>query len=107
MSNNFDKKIEKNSNYFSLAVAELNKPCKIVRCTLPYALTTRFFEMGLTPNTKITVLKKAPAGDPLEIAVRGYSLCIRISEAENFQVVYVEPERNKHRKPSENILVKK
>ena len=94
MSNNFDKKIEKISNYFSLAVAELNKPCKIVRCTLPDALRTRFFEMGLTPNTQIAVSKKAPSGDPMEIFVRGYSLCIRRSEAKHFQVVYVPPEQN-------------
>lgn len=41
----------------------------------------RLFDMGITPNARIMLRKKAPFGDPLEITVRGYELTLRKSEA--------------------------
>ena len=46
----------------------------------------RLMDMGLTRNTKIFVRKYAPLGDPVEIAVRGYELSIRLSEAEQIEI---------------------
>ena len=37
--------------------------------------------MGLTPDTVVTLIKKAPMGDPLEIFVRGYELTLRKEDA--------------------------
>ena len=42
----------------------------------------KLLSFGLTTGTKITLLKVAPLGDPVEITVRGYSLSLRKSEAE-------------------------
>ena len=44
-------------------------------------LRRRLLDMGLTPNTKVMVVKKAPLGDPLEISLRGYDLSIRMKDA--------------------------
>lgn len=41
----------------------------------------RLFDMGITPGAKITLKKKAPLGDPIEITLRGYELTLRKSEA--------------------------
>ncbi len=41
----------------------------------------RLFDMGVTPGAKVTLRKKAPLGDPLEITIRGYELTLRKSEA--------------------------
>ena len=41
----------------------------------------RLLEMGLTPGTIIAITKRAPYGDPISIAVRGYELCISLQEA--------------------------
>lgn len=49
----------------------------------------RLREMGLIAGTRITLVRTAPLGDPLEIKVRGYNLTLRKSEAEH---VIVEPE---------------
>lgn len=49
----------------------------------------RLREMGLITGTRITLVRTAPMGDPLEIKVRGYHLTLRKSEAEH---VVVEPE---------------
>lgn len=41
----------------------------------------RLLELGLTPGTKIEVLRVAPLGDPIEILVRGYRLSLRHEDA--------------------------
>jgi len=46
----------------------------------------RLREMGLLPGTRITLVRTAPMGDPLEIKVRGYSLTLRKTEAEHVLV---------------------
>jgi ferrous iron transport protein A len=48
----------------------------------------RLREMGLLAGTRVTLVRTAPLGDPLEIKVRGYHLTLRKSEAEH---VVVEP----------------
>ncbi len=42
----------------------------------------RLREMGVLPGTRVTLVRVAPLGDPIEIKVRGYSLSLRKSEAE-------------------------
>jgi ferrous iron transport protein A len=46
----------------------------------------RLMTMGLLPGTQITVLRRAPMGDPLQVEVRGVSLAIRKSIAEQLNV---------------------
>ena len=41
----------------------------------------RLFDMGVTPGTSVLLRKKAPLGDPIEIAIRGYELTLRNTEA--------------------------
>ena len=46
----------------------------------------RMQEMGLTVGTAFRVVKIAPLGDPVEIDVRGYRLCLRKAETEGIEV---------------------
>jgi len=46
----------------------------------------RLFDMGVTPGAELTMKKKAPLGDPIEITLRGYELTLRKSEAACVQV---------------------
>ena len=50
----------------------------------------RMLTLGLTPGTLIRVERVAPMGDPIVIRVRGYSLLVRKSEA-NQIVVRMDP----------------
>jgi ferrous iron transport protein A len=45
-------------------------------------------DMGLTRGSALTVKRRAPLGDPIQIAVKGYNLAIRKDEAR-----YIEIER--------------
>jgi ferrous iron transport protein A len=61
----------------------------VVRALAPQqAATTRLREMGLLPGTRITLVRAAPLGDPLEIKLRGYHLTLRRTEADH---VLVDP----------------
>ncbi len=46
----------------------------------------KLMEMGCLPEEEITVWKKAPWGDPIYVLVAGYSLSLRIDEAEKINV---------------------
>lgn len=52
----------------------------------------RLREMGLLTGTRVTLIRTAPLGDPLEIKVRGYHLTLRKSEAEHVIVEVPQPE---------------
>lgn len=41
----------------------------------------RLYDMGITNGAEIYLRKKAPLGDPIEVAVRSYELSLRNSEA--------------------------
>ena len=45
------------------------------------SLRCRLLDMGLIPGTKVEVRKLAPLGDPIEIALRGYTMTIRKADA--------------------------
>ena len=49
-------------------------------------LSLKLLEMGCLPGEMVTLKKIAPLGDPLLIAVSGYSLTLRKSEAETVMV---------------------
>lgn len=46
----------------------------------------RLEEMGLTVGTVFRVVKVAPFGDPIEIDLRGYRLCLRKGETGGFML---------------------
>lgn len=56
-------------------------------------LRCRFLDMGLIPQTKVTLIKRAPMGDPIEIRLRGYELTLRTEEAQNIEISLTEGEK--------------
>lgn len=56
-----------------------------INCESP-SLRKHILDMGLTPETEVTLVKIAPMGDPLELRVRGYELTLRKADATNIQL---------------------
>jgi len=50
------------------------------------AVRRRLFDMGITPGAEVYLRKKAPLGDPIEIAIRGYELTLRKAEAAHVEI---------------------
>ena len=46
----------------------------------------KLMEMGCVPGENILVDQVAPFGDPISIKVSGYSLSLRLNEAEDIEV---------------------
>lgn len=46
----------------------------------------RLLAMGLTPGIEFSVVRFAPLGDPVEIALRGFSLTLRKNEADILKI---------------------
>ena len=64
---------------------------RVERIELEGATKRRLIEMGITPGTRVGVLKRAPLGDPIEILLRGFSLTIRGTDTERIFVSEVRP----------------
>ena len=47
----------------------------------------RLMDMGITKGCTITIVKKAPLGDPIQIKLRNYDLFLRKSEAKSIFIL--------------------
>jgi Fe2+ transport system protein FeoA len=47
---------------------------------------TRLREMGLVPGTQVTLVRRAPLGEPIEISVRGSHIAMRNHEARFIEI---------------------
>ena len=56
----------------------------------PSFLRPKLMEMGLLEGDLVQVLFKAPLGDPIAVAVKGYTLSIRNDEAALVEVIEVD-----------------
>jgi Fe2+ transport system protein A len=45
-------------------------------------LELKLMEMGCIPGEEVVVEQKAPLGDPISIRIAGYSLSLRLNEAD-------------------------
>lgn len=50
------------------------------------ALRHHFLDMGLIPGTEVTLIKRAPMGDPIQLRLRGYELTLRIADAAQINI---------------------
>ncbi|MDE5556199.1 MAG: ferrous iron transport protein B [Ruminococcus sp.] len=57
------------------------------------ALRQHFLDMGVIPDTEITVVKYAPMGDPMELRLHGYELTLRLADAEQIEVIPVDEKK--------------
>lgn len=62
---------------------------RITNITGEDAISIRLMEMGLIDGEQIQLLGKAPLGDPLEFAIRGYRLSLRLNEARCVEIELV------------------
>ena len=50
------------------------------------AIRRHLLDMGVTRGVEITIKKIAPMGDPIDIALRDYELCIRKEDLKKIEV---------------------
>jgi ferrous iron transport protein B len=50
----------------------------------------RLLDMGITTGVIVTIKKIAPLGDPVDIELRGYELCIRKADMANIDIEVIK-----------------
>lgn len=66
---------------------EIGKSAKILSVSgEEISLRKHILDMGLTPKTKVKLVKVAPMGDPIELRVRGYELTLRKADAAKISI---------------------
>jgi ferrous iron transport protein B len=53
------------------------------------ALRQHILDMGVLPGVEVTLEKYAPLGDPMELRIHGYTLTLRLADAEQIEVTPV------------------
>ena len=71
-----------------LSNVKVEQRVKLLSLDCNKILKQRLEDLGLTEGVNITVVRKAPLGDPIEIEVRGFCLAIRRSVADKILVIY-------------------
>lgn len=57
------------------------------------ALRQHFLDMGLIPQATVTMVKRAPMGDPIEVRIRSYELTLRVAEAQAITITNIRDEQ--------------
>jgi Fe2+ transport system protein FeoA len=58
----------------------------LVNMDLPDAVQNHLMHMGFVPNARVTVLRRAPAGDPTVYAVDGMEVALRRETAREIEI---------------------
>ncbi len=75
-----------NEKALNLAGLKAGESCIVEAVGGEGALRQHMLDMGIIPGVRITVVKFAPMGDPVEVRVHGYELSLRLDDAENITV---------------------
>lgn len=54
------------------------------------ALRRHLLDMGITKGVEVKIKKIAPMGDPVDIELRGYELCIRRHDMKHIDIEVIE-----------------
>jgi ferrous iron transport protein A len=46
----------------------------------------RLADLGFVPGTELFIVRRAPFGDPIELEIRGYRMCLRAEQVESLRV---------------------
>lgn len=85
-------KTDKDSSVMQIPLSTLKKGQHgiIVHVGGKGAVKRRMMDMGVVPGSKISVVRVAPLGDPIEFNIKGYSLSLRKNEAEQITVERID-----------------
>lgn len=61
---------------------------RLVADTRPSA---RLASLGFVAGTEVRVVRRAPLGDPVELELRGYRVCLRADQVDELTVDRCEP----------------
>ncbi len=77
--------------YMVLSNLKVGQKAKIIKLNIKNREIRRhLLDMGLTRGVKVEIRKIAPAGDPIDLKLRDYELCISKSDLEQIEVEVIQ-----------------
>ena len=74
----------------NLSELKVGQKAKVLKLNIEDKQIKRhLLDMGMTRGTLVTVKRKAPMGDPIDIALRDYELCICKADLSKIEVEVV------------------
>lgn len=75
---------------------KIGESARVIKVGGEGALRQHFLDMGLIPGVRVTMIKYAPMGDPMELRIHNYDLTLRIDDAKKILIdnVHKETEDN-------------
>ncbi len=70
----------------TLRELEIGKSATILSVGGEGELRQHFLDMGLIPGARVTMVKYAPMGDPIEVRIHSYELTLRLGDAESIEI---------------------
>jgi ferrous iron transport protein A len=58
----------------------------VIKSISPSPITIKLMEMGLLPDKEVRLNYRAPFGDPIAVTISGYSLALRLDEANKIEL---------------------
>ena len=82
--------MKKDNNKMMLSDLEIGEKAKIVKLhETNKEIKSHLLDMGMTSGVLVTVKRKAPMGDPIDISLRDYELCICKADLSKIEVEVV------------------
>ena len=75
----------------NLSNLKVGQKAKIIKLDVQNKEIRRhLLDMGLTRGTEVKIKKKAPIGDPIDLELRGYELCVSKSDLNKIEVEVIK-----------------
>ena len=75
----------------NLSDLEVGQEAKVLKLNVADKQIKRhLLDMGITRGAEVKIKKIAPMGDPIDLELRDYELCIRKADLKQFEVEVIE-----------------
>ena len=83
--------MKKTGEKCNLSELEVGQKAKVLKLTEENkAIWRHLLDMGITRGVEITIKKVAPMGDPIDLQLRDYELCLRKEDLRKIEVEVIE-----------------
>ena len=80
-------KLKKTGDKCNLSELSVGQKARVLKLNeTNKAIRRHLLDMGITRGVEITIKKIAPMGDPIDISLRDYELCIRKEDLQKIEV---------------------
>ena len=81
----------------------MGESCIVERVGGEGSLRQHFLDMGIIPGVRVTLIKFAPMGDPMELRIHSYELTLRLADAEQIDVRPITAEDQEPATPAKAV----